>query len=207
MSSAWICLASSRVGASASIRGFRPVLPSERPSATIRSTIGKQNAKVLPQPVFARPTVSLPARAGPKARCCTSSSEVKPLSFRHFRVIFDRPSMLFTGTDPLGASLSSSASAVGASESAAFGLAFLTNFCFFAGGAASSSSMTSATFFFFFTGTPLLSFLLLFLAGSPSKLLFFLPRAIAKAERGKGEQQTKQQCQDWWCLTRKSLEP
>mmetsp|Transcript_146083 Transcript_146083/g.280121 ORF Transcript_146083/g.280121 Transcript_146083/m.280121 type:complete len:211 (+) Transcript_146083:1574-2206(+) len=82
-----ICRTSSRVGATAMKTGTRlPPISVLRPCARMRSTAGSTKAKVLPQPVFARPTTSFPWKAGPKAFCWISKSDVIPRAFKTLRV-------------------------------------------------------------------------------------------------------------------------
>mmetsp|Transcript_94536 Transcript_94536/g.273288 ORF Transcript_94536/g.273288 Transcript_94536/m.273288 type:complete len:284 (+) Transcript_94536:1075-1926(+) len=128
-----ICFANSRVGAKARKSGFLLGLPLLNPSATIRSIAGRTKAKVFPQPVFARPTVSLPLNAGPKARCCTSNKVVMPRSLSAFFVGFVKPSTSDKGFAPMCASLSP-----------LFLLVAAAAFCFFGAGSAAAPSSSSS---------------------------------------------------------------
>mmetsp|Transcript_15103 Transcript_15103/g.48155 ORF Transcript_15103/g.48155 Transcript_15103/m.48155 type:complete len:299 (-) Transcript_15103:32-928(-) len=84
------CLASSRVGARHSTRGARPRAP-DRPDSRIRSTTGITNASVLPQPVRARPMMSLPALMCSKVRTWMGNRCVMPRSRSAPSVADDSP--------------------------------------------------------------------------------------------------------------------
>ena len=83
--SAWICNASSRVGARINASGSGidddAVNPSEdAAAASMRWRIGRRNASVFPLPVFATAMASLPAHATGHACCWIMDGAVNPFA-------------------------------------------------------------------------------------------------------------------------------